>query len=1029
MINFSEKYDRKKFESFLKDFLPEDLVLENKELEINDNEGSFSSASLLGSVYSLNELVIIEVKRKKPEKSRLNITKKLFKFLELHKYSKALIITFSELESHYRFSLVTSELKWVKDTSVERFFSNPKRLSFLLGENKKLHTPQNKLKKKVTNYNDLYSRFDIEIVSEEFFQQYKQLYINICETLKKDHNFLEFIKLKKIKIPLFTKKLLGQIVFCYFLQEKGCLGANKNTNLGSGNKDFLRNEFDKIKKDKLNYYNDFLEFLFYEGLNKENKNNFVEKINCKVPYLNGGLFEEIEDYKWKNEFLKISNDLFTNKSKTGILDLFDLYNFTVDESDDFDVEIGIDPEMLGKVFENLLPENFKAGKGSFYTPKKIVSYMSKESLKNFLVKKNDLKNHNIIVDQLINFNKAEIDLFQNTLKKFNNVKLINKINDYLENIKICDPAIGSGAFPVQLMNDIVFIRFNILNYLKRSANIYTLKRNFIENSIYGVDIDNGAIDISKLRLWLSLIVEEEDINYINPLPNLDYKIIQGNSLIQKFEDYNFNDFKDQSDELFEDENIKVIKNELIDIQKKYFNLKNINLKNEYKKKLDEKIQSLITHKTKIINKKDLLLNNNEKNFFLWKIFFLDIFEKGGFDIVIGNPPYVFARYSDSKGLTKVDKEYYYKNYDLIDFKINYYLLFIELSSKILKVDGSLSFIIPNNWMTISTNTKIRQFILSKSNVKIINCKSQVFQAANVDASILFFSNKNEKNSSLDLLEYEKEKGFMKIKSTNTAFIKDKNYIINFELLKNEKLGKIFYQIEDNSKKIYQTAFVKQGVIAYGIGGGKPLQTKKMKDDEVYHSFKKIDINYLKFLESNDIHRYFIDWTGRYLKYGDNLFRKREFKIFKNTRILVKQIPSKPPYCISATITTDELINDSNSIIIHDIQNYDALSLLGILNSKLVTFWFILKFGKLQRKIFPQFKINELEQFPLPAIEDQNKKDFLNLTKEVKKILSTKKENEINKINFFIDEIVYKLFKITPKDIDLINKYLSKFNNK
>ena len=206
MINFSEKYDKKKFGIFLKEFLPEDLLQKNEELQINEDNEYFKKATLLGSIESLEDLVVIEIERKRSEKSRITITKELFKFLNTYGYSKALIVTFSEKESHYRFSLVKSDFIWV-GTKVKKEFSNPKRLSFLLGEGAKLHTPYHKLNTKVFNYQDLISRFNIEIVNNEFFENYKDLYSNLNGSLKKDKNFLNFIEKKNIKTYLFAKKL------------------------------------------------------------------------------------------------------------------------------------------------------------------------------------------------------------------------------------------------------------------------------------------------------------------------------------------------------------------------------------------------------------------------------------------------------------------------------------------------------------------------------------------------------------------------------------------------------------------------------------------------------------------------------------------------------------------------------------------------------------------------------------------------------------------------------------------------------
>lgn len=1017
MYDFSKKYNRKNFLDFLKNLLPDDLILKEKEYKDETKKDLIKKIYKLGEVKSLDQISILEVEHSSINDPRISLTKKVFSVFNKLSINKALVIFFCSNSDNYRFSLIESSFEWKNDTDISKEFSTPKRLSFFLGKEARLHTAHNQFKTKVKDYKDLKNRFNIEIVNDEFFNQYKNLYLSLHNNLKKDKKFISFINEKKIKTFIFAKKLLGQIVFCYFLQKKGCLGAEKNQTLGAGNKNFLRDQFSKCEKQKKNFYNDFLEYFFYDGLNSENVNNYVESIKCKTPYLNGGLFEEISGYDWKKESLKLSNDLFSNKSEEGILDIFDLYNFTVDENDGFDIEIGIDPEMLGKVFENLLPENFRKGKGSFYTPRKIVKFMCLDAIRNYLISKTELNKEKDLIEKLIELNSLPLE---NKSSEYNlnfDKTLLNTVDQYLKNIKICDPAIGSGAFPVQLMNEIVGIRGNILGILNKEFSNYSLKRDFIENSIYGVDIDKGAVEISKLRLWLSLIVDEKNINNINPLPNLSYKILQGNSLIQKYKNYDF-DNEYEKTELFPDEETINIKKELIEIQKKYFNLTSRKRKKETRELLDKKIESLISKE----NKHNFLMDE-ERNFFLWKIFFLDVFQNGGFDLIIGNPPYVFARSSKEKGITEEDKKYFYKNYSLIDYKINYYILFIEIATKILKKSGYISFIIPNNWMTISTNESMRKFILDKKNITIINCIKKVFISASVDASIVAFENSNSTESELLLMEYDDN--FKKIAKTKTSFFKNGAYIINFELVKNKEIAKLFWEIEKKSIKISQISKVRQGLIAYGVGGGIPKQNKKMKDDKIYHSEKKLDDSYYKYLESNDIHRYKFNWSGQFLKYGDNLFRKREFNIYQGERLLIKQIPSDPPYCISATYTNETILNDVNSIIIHDIRIINPKSLVAILNSKLISFWFILKFGKMQRSIFPQFKINELAQFPIPKNISDNRmlKKLANLANEK---MGVKNSDKVDKE---IDTLVYELFKLDKKDILTVENYLNNFGKK
>tara|TARA_Y100000590_G_scaffold135293_1_gene154756 strand:+ start:3425 stop:6499 length:3075 start_codon:yes stop_codon:yes gene_type:complete len=1024
MHDFSKKYSRNNFIKYLKDFLPNDLSLKEEEYKDETKTDLCKKIYKLGEVVSLDNLSILEIEHSSANDPRVSLTKKVFSIFKKLSINKALVIFYCKDSDNYRFSLIESSYTWQSDTVVSREFSLTKRLSFLLGPEAKIHTPHNQLKKRITNYNDLKKRFDIEVISDEFFDQYKNLYKNLHDSLKKDKNFIKFITHKKIKTYIFTKKLLGQIVFCYFLQKKGCLGAKKNQSLGSGNKNFLRDNFSSCISKKKNFYNDFLEYLFYDGLNTENINNYVESIQCKVPYLNGGLFEEIESYDWKNETLKLSNDIFSNNYGNGILDVFDLYNFTVDESDEFEIEIGIDPEMLGKVFEKLLPENFKKGKGSYYTHRPVVSFMCKQAIKNFLTARDGLENFENFIHDLVNFTYLEDKEIILIINNFNNKKTLYKIDECLKNLKICDPAIGSGAFPVQLMTEVVKIRKNILQSLNEKFSTYLLKRDFIENSIYGVDIDKGAVEIAKLRLWLSLIVEETNINNVNPLPNLSYKIVQGNSLIQRYKNYDFDEKDEKTNELFTDDQTDKIKHDLIEIQKKYFNLKSRKKRKELRKSLEEKINSLIIKKTQNNNKDDMFVNKTERNFFLWKIFFLDVFENGGFDIVIGNPPYVFSRSSELKKIAKEDKQYYKERYKLTQFQLNTYSLFLELGQKILNQSGSLSYIIPVNWMTINTDIDTRKFILEKSNIQIINYSERVFKKLGVDVAILNFDNDNKRKNQITIFSENETNQFEKIKtSIKDKINEDNDFIINFDLIKKPKLKEILFKINKNSKTLYpHYGKVKSGLGAYKKGFGIPKQTQKMIDDKVYHSDKKIDKNYIKYFEGDDIKRYLYEWSKSYLKYGKNLAEPRALNLFTTNRILVRQIPSSPPYCINACYIKEKFLNDRNSMNIIDL-NINPLVALGIINSKLISFWFILRFAKLQRALFPQFKINELEKFPIPNIKNKTRE------KELASLVEKKLNNpNDNSIDNKIDEIIYDLFSISNEDKVVIEKYLNDFNN-
>jgi len=485
------------------------------------------------------------------------------------KLKDAALVAFVSVEKDsWRFSLVKMEYKVTQTekgkVKVKQEFTPSKRYSFLVGVHESSHTAQSRLVPVIDSdinptLKDLEELFNIEKVTDEFFEKYRNLFLNLKESLeiivKDNENIRNGFANKKVDIADFSKKLLGQIVFLYFLQKKGWFGVDRSNEWGSGPKNFLRKLFTGEIAKYNNFFNDILEPLFYEALASKREEDYYSRFNCKIPFLNGGLFDPISDYDWINTDINLANELFSNKeiSKegdlgTGILDVLDRYNFTVKEDEPLEKEVAIDPEMLGKVFENLLEIKDRKSKGTYYTPREIVHYMCQQSLINYLytacnqvIEQKDLEQlvlHGTSVvehEEQISKQGKETQTYKHILsqKLRDNAELID---GKLARITVCDPAIGSGAFPLGMMSEIVKARETLSRFItpKTNRSPYDFKRHAIANSIFGVDIDAGAVEIAKLRLWLSLIVDEDDMRLIKPLPNLDYKIMQGNSLVELY---------------------------------------------------------------------------------------------------------------------------------------------------------------------------------------------------------------------------------------------------------------------------------------------------------------------------------------------------------------------------------------------------------------------------------------------------------------------------------------------------------------
>ncbi|GGJ90375.1 hypothetical protein GCM10007063_11210 [Lentibacillus kapialis] len=349
--------------------------------------------------------------------------------------------------------------------------------------------------------------------------------------------------------------------------------------------------------------------------------------------------------------------------------------------------------------------------------------------------------------------------------------------------------------------------------------------------------------------------------------------------------------------------------------------------------------------------------------FDWNQSFPKIMREGGFDIIIGNPPYVFAR---DEGFTQAEKNYFNRRYSLADYQINTYLLFIERSYHLLKAGGWLGFIIPNNLLTIDSCKKIRRFLLENTgNLKIINSHNRMFDQADVNTCLLIFQ--KAKPTTVKLGEFNHENVEV-IAEVEPETLLDEQSIINISLMKNKRAHDIMHKIEAGSHSLGSVATVKSGLVAYEVGRGNPEQTKEMKENRVYHSDFQVDDTYWRYVEGRDVCRYSIEWGGSWLKYGPNLAARRNEEIFTKPRILVRQIPSKLTYAIHAAYTEAEILNDRNSNNIIDFQK-DPLFLLGMINSKITTFWFIHKFDKFQRKMFPQFKVKDLKMFPIPVVSE------------------------------------------------------------
>ena len=714
--------------------------------------------------------------------------------------------------------------------------TDSKRYTFLLGPNQSCRTAADNFKKLLDkqgniNLDDIIDAFDVEALSKEFFNEYKTKYEKFCNFIYDNRNDKslfghEFTEWDKKLIRDYVKKLLGRIVFLHFLQKKGWLGVPVDKQWGEGDTQFMRNLFKASSMEqKDNYLDSVLEPLFAGALNTQRPNDIfdlhVEGFRTtRIPYLNGGLFEIDALDEPKSRFpASYFEDLF---------DFFYQYNFTIDENDPNDAEVGIDPEMLGHIFENLLEDN--KDKGAFYTPKEIVQYMCRESLIAYLttcVVKKQGENHKP-EDKISESVRRLLTKPEEIVPKMTKEQL-DDFGSYIRNVKICDPAIGSGAFPMGLLNELVRCRVFINAWAKdEKGNLLkgdyaALKTEIISNNIYGVDIEKGAIDIARLRFWLSIIVDEQNPHV---LPNFDYKFMQGNSLIPTF-DGKYINIDTKSQQHINVNAMRKEKQHLYELKQKYYQAEgeakhelNVQIKdtilklisrqlgyesrawyqhnavqtslsfddvetisfNEVRKTLPEEKQQTIALAESLhakLNDKSIPVAERSQidiHFFDWRIMFTEVFDNGsdGFDIVIGNPPYIQLQNNGGE-LAKM-----YEKSDFTTFTRtgDIYCLFYECGWQLLKMKGHLCYITSNKWMRAGYGEKTRAFFANKTNPMLLIdfAGVKIFESATVDTNILLFCKSSNQHKTVCAVTNKQNKDSVKNLSD---FVQQQNTVCDF----------------------------------------------------------------------------------------------------------------------------------------------------------------------------------------------------------------------------------------------------------
>ena len=957
----------------------------------------------------------------------------------------------NEPERPWRFSYV------YKERTIAATRATAKRYTYVFGKDYRSRTAVERfleLARSSKTDKDFAEAFSVEALSDEFFDRYRELYADFVQYItgkryvKESGKWVE----KTIHAPNpqlatsfegsdklvrdYIKKMFGRIVFLYFLQRKGWL---------AGNRQYMHNLF-YLSELQDNFLDGVLEPLFFGVLNTRPEHRSADVASLpdsdKIPYLNGGLFQQDEI---DERTCTIPADYFKR-----LFDFFDQYNFTIDENDPEDAEVGIDPEMLGRIFENLLEDN--KDKGAFYTPKEIVEYMCRESIIAYLLNGIPERSHELIRNFV---ETLDADTLNDEQRKYLAKKLVD--------VKICDPAIGSGAFPMGIVNILSKVYLALGLVRDRSK----MKRHIMEQNIYGVDIEKGAVDIARLRFWLAMVV---DANEPEPLPNLHFKIMQGNSLLESYKGKDLTrltkvNIGEPGSLGLQNDDAELLISSLANYYSESDHGERAKIFNDIINNVRRQIFELTQSGDFMKDVDDLSANDK---FFLWHTWFADVFANGGFDIIIGNPPYLKEGRANRAIFEAVKDSPYYQG------KMDIWYMFACLGIDMLKPDGNLCFIATNNWVTSSGAKKLRQKINTDAQIiQLCDFKDyMIFKTASIQTMIMQFKKNNAEQSYQfdlrNLLGVELEDVVQLLNKDHSPTTQYLEPTYNRLEMRNKFIT--FSDSEDLFKKIRQRSdaiFLENKEIAQGIVFPQDFLNKKGQQILGHHKvgdgifgLTNQELSNLNLPENEmvlikpyytteQVKRYFT-LTGantQWLIYTDStykdessmdsfpvlkahldqfrpiftsdnkpygLHRARDPRFFSGSKIICQRKCAELP--IFSYSDGECYLTQTFNIIKTDRVNLRYLT--GLLNSKLIAFW-LRNRGKMQGLNY-QLDKEPLQQIPIavPEIEVQTRIGHL-----VDEIIERKSANvnaSIQDLENQIDIIIYHLYDLTYDEVLIVD---------
>jgi hypothetical protein len=941
--------------------------------------------------------------------------------------------------------------------------------------------------------------FDKEPVTRKFFDDFNNAFRRVCNDIANRHS-----RWSKETVERQAQTLLNRLLFLCFIQRKGWLNCDRQ---------YLVNQFrDYYRQDPtgISFLKDFLQPLFVK---LSTKGPQADIPGHDLPFLNGGLFadeygaEQRDDDVRRHHELKVGNDTFQHIFD----DLLEAYNFTVREDTPLDVDVAIDPEMLGKIFESLvlqLEQSEVGGKssrhdtGSYYTPRPIVHYLCRDALaawltdgaRTFLSAERGTPppaDQNVRAPQLVNRqsqieNLLALDASQGldetaraTLNSLLTPDQARALADALQELRACDLAVGSGAFPVALLHELV----NVARLAETRARgkdpatsdprwLFDTKTRLIERVLYGVDIQARAIEICKLRLWLSLVVDypldvdvdtcekqsfRDSLKRLPALPNLDFKIRRANSLIDTIHGEPV-----PLGKLHASDQARVVLNKLTTAKREFYRADAVPEKRKLRfaiyAALAELAQIELTvarnelgllpdpenagkvaeldqgqkemakvlgqirdaRKMKAADQDEALerirefFDDEKKPTFVWQLDFAEVFHREkdlGFDIMVANPPYVLFQEGVRDRMTY---EFFKKHYVVAAYKIDLYHLFIERGVNLLNERGALAYITPSNFVSNNYAVSLRRFLLTQTHLaRLVFFDERVFEA--IVHSLVFCAQRCRTS--------DDETAFLKAEIEGVGLVLHEKQRTRQQDLLTDKCLLVFQEHSGAQPVLKRLSANGQplGEIA-SVNFGMQLRDRTEHLEDVIESPAKADLTpfHRPCLTGKDIARYSVTYPKRYCYF--NRVAKRggcwdEATHNARNKILVRQIGLYPD---AALDTRGWAVLNTAFMIIPRSTDYDARFLLGVINSTVMRFFWLNTF-KDDRKTFPKIKGEYLKLLPIcnPTVAEHDA-----LVALVDQILKAKRADgaaDTAALEREIDQRVDRLYGLTAEEIKIVEE--------